>query len=260
MFPIRDHNPSRTTPVVTLALIAANVVVFLATSGLVNDPRFLADWALIPALSRPETFVTSQFLHGGPLHLAGNMLFLWVFGDNLEDRMGRLPFLGFYLLSGIAAAIAQALPDPGSTIPMVGASGAIAGVMGGYLLLFPRARIDIMVILIVFFRIIPVPAWLVLAVWFGLQILSGVNTPVDTGGVAYLAHAGGFAAGLVMALPLWIRLGGPSFWRRADGQPAHPRVARRERTVAPQQNPWARPGEIRPVERPSPIPRSGHRR
>lgn len=137
MFPIRDHNPSRTTPYVVYALLAVNVIVFLAQT---MAPEFPTRWALIPARFAPETYITHQFMHGGPLHLAGNMLFLWIFGDNLEDRMGRLPFLGFYLASGVAAGLAQASGAPTSTIPMVGASGAIAGVMGDIFCCSPKPK------------------------------------------------------------------------------------------------------------------------
>ncbi len=260
MFPIRDHNPSRSAPVVTVALIAINVAVFALTAPLLGEPRFMAQWALIPAFSAPWTFVTSQFLHGGILHLGGNMLFLWIFGDNLEDRMGRAGFLAFYLLSGVAAALAQVLPDPGSTIPMVGASGAIAGVMGGYLLLFPRARVDVLLIFIVFVKIVPVRAWAVLAIWFGFQLLSGATSPIEAGGVAYWAHAGGFVAGLVLAVPVWLRLGGPAFWRHGPGLPPHPRVARRDRTVRPARDIWVAPGRPATGARRSPIPRAGRRK
>ncbi len=231
MFPFRDHNPSGRTPYVTYALIAANVLVFLMMLPLRTDPYaeavFYQTWALIPAKGDWGGYVTSQFLHGGILHLAGNMLFLWVFGDNVEDELGHLPFLGFYLLSGIAAGLAQSLPDPTSQIPMVGASGAIAGVMGGYLLLFPKARIDVLIIFVIIFKVFPIPAWIVLCVWFGLQIFSGASTPVNGGGVAYWAHAGGFVAGLVMMLPLWLRLGGVGFWSRTHGAPPHPEAVSR---------------------------------
>lgn len=244
MFPIRDHNPSEGTPFVTYALIAVNVLVFLATVPLMADERvlqaFYFQWALVPAISDPVTFVTSQFLHGGLLHLAGNMLFLWIFGDNLEEEMGHLRFLLFYLASGVGAALAQVLPDPTSTIPMVGASGAIAGVMGGYLLMFPRARVDVLIILIVFFRVIPIPAWLVLGFWFAIQVFSGAATPAGMGGVAYWAHAGGFVVGLALTLPVWQRRGGPAYWTRTHGHPPHPEARYRIRRT--------------------PIPRTGRRR
>jgi len=236
MFPIRDHNPSQTVPWVTLTLIAVNVVVFFTTlPALSNEAAaqdFLVRFAVIPAVSDPVTFVTSQFLHGGLLHLAGNMWFLWLYGDNLEDEMGHFPFLGFYLACGVAAALAQSLSEPASTIPMVGASGAIAGVMGGYLLLFPRARIDILVILLIFFRIFAIPAWVVLGLWFALQIGSGAATPAGVGGVAYWAHAGGFVAGLALTFPLWRRLGGPAFWRTTHGTPPHPEAQYRMRRTS----------------------------
>ena len=240
MFPIRDHNPSRKTPYVTYALIAVNIAVFILTAPYLDNPYFLADWALIPALFAPSTYITSQFLHGGILHLAGNMWFLWLFGDNLEDRMGRLTYLGFYLASGVAAGLGQAFSDPGSTIPMVGASGAIAGVMGGDLLLFPKARVDVLVIFLIFFRIFAIPAWIVLGIWFAIQIVSGASAPANMGGVAYWAHAGGFLAGLCLTFPLFLRLGGPVFWNRTHGAPPYPEADYR----------WRR----------SPIPSAGRRK
>ena len=228
MFPIRDHNPSERTPYVTLGLIATNVAVFLVGLGLFQDDhalaRFYYDYALLPMrLSNGENYaalVTSTFIHGGLAHLTGNMLFLWIFGDNLEDEMGHLPFLAFYLVCGIGASLAQAAVNPMSTIPIVGASGAIAGVMGGYLLLFPKARVDIFVFLIVFFRIFPIPAWIMLVVWFAMQLFSGITG--GGGGIAYWAHAGGFVAGLVLTVPLWLRLGGMRFWHHTQGHPPHP--------------------------------------
>lgn len=238
MFPIRDHNPSGRVPHVTRLLIAANVLIFLAYWFTLPSEmalaRFFFDWGLVPArVAAGEgglTFLSSMFLHGGWMHLAGNMLFLYVFGDNLEDEMGHGRFLGFYLLSGLAAAGLQFAAEPGSTIPMVGASGAIAGVMGGYLLLFPRAKVDVLFFFVIFFRVFPIPAWIMLGVWFGLQLFNGAMTPADVGGVAYWAHAGGFIAGLALCLPLWLRRGGPGFWARTQGAPPHPeavyRVAR----------------------------------
>jgi len=229
MFPIRDHNPSGQAPYVTFALIAINVLVFLwyftSLSEWDTQRLFLA-WGLVPARLMSgeglETVVTSMFLHAGWMHLGGNMLFLWIFGDNLEEEMGHLGFLIFYLACGAAAGLAQALPDPGALTPMVGASGAIAGVMGGYLLLFPKARVDVLFIFIIFFRIFAIPAWIVLGIWLALQIFSGVATPTDAGGVAYWAHVGGFVAGLVLTLPAWRRRGASGYWQATAGHPPHP--------------------------------------
>ncbi|MCU9850054.1 rhomboid family intramembrane serine protease [Defluviimonas sp. WL0024] len=230
MFPIRDHNPSRRTPYVVYGLIAANIVAFLLQLPHMNSERammvFWRDWAMIPAAvtegGEVRGVLTSMFLHAGLMHLAGNMLFLWIFGDNLEDQMGHLGFLAFYLVSGLAAAAAHIAADPGSVVPTVGASGAIGGVLGGYLLLFPRARIDILVIFFVFFRVFALPAWVMLGLWFGMQILGGLGTPSEAGGIAYWAHAGGFAAGMALTLPLWLRRGAAAFWQRTQGRPPHP--------------------------------------
>jgi membrane associated rhomboid family serine protease len=235
LIPIRDHNPSHRRPYVTWALVAVNIAVFVLFNLGAEDEEALYDlfytWGMLPiSLSGGDgwgTLLTHQFLHGDILHLGSNMLFLWIFGDNLEDALGHWKFLGFYLLSGLGAAALQYGADPQSMIPMVGASGAIAGVLGGYLLLYPRARIDLFLFLIVIFRIIPMPAWLVLGTWFGLQILGGVGEPGDGGGVAYWAHAGGFIAGLVLIWPLWQRLGGRAFWSRCLMQPPHPEATYR---------------------------------
>ena len=156
------------------------------------------------------------------MHLAGNMLFLWIFGDNLEDKMGHIPFLIFYLICGIGADIAQFAVDPYSPIPVVGASGAIAGVMGGYLLLFPKAKVDIFIFLIIFIRILPIPAWIMLGLWFGLQLFNGVSADASAGGVAHWAHAGGFIVGFVLTVPLWLRLGAGGWWVKTDYHPPHP--------------------------------------
>ncbi|RYH01899.1 rhomboid family intramembrane serine protease [Salipiger sp. IMCC34102] len=232
MLPFRDHNPSHTVPYVTYALIAANVAIWLWTVVAGADAqalnRLYYDFALIPArVTGGEGwggFVTSTFLHGGVMHLAGNMLFLHIYGDNLEDKMGRLPFLGFYLACGIAGGVAQVLSEPFSAVPTVGASGAIAGVMGGYLLLFPRARVDVFFYVTVF----ALPAWLLLVAWFALQLAGGFG-PGD--GVAYWAHNGGFVAGLLLTLPVWLRLGGPRFWRRTEGHLDHPPAVWRRSSV-----------------------------
>jgi len=272
MFPIRDHNPSDRTPFVTWALIAINIVVFLsyfpALSG--SEARlmgFFDQWALVPSevLRGVEghTIVTSMFLHGGWMHLIGNMLFLYIFGDNLEDLMGHVTFLLFYLASGVAAAAGQVLADPGSSVPMVGASGAIAGVMGGYLLLFPRARIDVLVIIIFLIKIFTIPAWLMLGLWFALQLVNGLAMDVAGGGVAYWAHAGGFVAGVVLTLPLFLRRGGTAYWAAHHGRPPHEEVQYRRdptrRTSIPRRVRTGHSGETR-VSDLSRIPRSGQRR
>jgi membrane associated rhomboid family serine protease len=229
MFPIRDHNPSGGTPFVTFALIAINILVFLGYFTTLDEWKlndFFLTWGLIPARFMAgdgwETLLTSMFLHGGWLHLGGNMLFLWIFGDNLEEEMGHVGFLIFYLAAGACAGLAQVLPDPGSGAPMVGASGAIAGVMGGYLLLFPKAKVDVLFIFVIFFRIFAIPAWIVLGLWLGIQIFSGFATPAEGDGVAYWAHVGGFAAGLVLTLPVWLRRGGGGYWQETEGRPPHP--------------------------------------
>jgi membrane associated rhomboid family serine protease len=239
MFPIRDHNPSTRTPFVTWALIAINVVVFLSYAGALGTREILGvygQWAMIPervtAGQQTYTVLTSMFLHGGWMHLIGNMLFLYIFGDNVEDELGHAGFLAFYVGTGAAAALAHLAADPASPVPTVGASGAIAGVMGGYLLMFPRARVDVLLIVVFIIRIIPVPAFLMLGVWFGIQVVSGVAVDTSRGGVAYWAHAGGFAAGALGLLPSWLRRGGPAFWRRTHGTPPHPE-ARYARTAIP---------------------------
>jgi membrane associated rhomboid family serine protease len=230
MFPIRDHNPSGRTPYVVYGLMAANILIFLSYAASLNDDYalyvLLNRWALIPAgLSHGQgyhTLFSSMFLHGGWMHLIGNMLFLWIFGDNLEDELGHVKFLAFYIACGLGAGLAHVLAAPYSAVPTVGASGAIAGVMGGYLLLFPRARVDILLILIVYFRVFSIPAWIVLMVWLGMQFFGGLGADPDTGGVAYWAHSGGFLIGLVLAVPLWMRRGGPAYWQRNQGHPPHP--------------------------------------
>jgi membrane associated rhomboid family serine protease len=231
MFPIRDHNPSGRTPYVTIALIAVNIAVFFwyfTTMGEAQINALLNQWGLVPARLMAgqgfETLLTHMFLHGGWMHLGGNMLFLWIFGDNLEDEMGHFWFLLFYLASGLAAAALQAGADLHSEIPMVGASGAIAGVMGGYLLLHPKARVDVLFIFVIFFRIFPIPAWIVLGLWLGIQVFSGVSTPSAEGGVAYWAHVGGFAGGLILTLPFWLRRGAKAYWVETGGVPPHPQA------------------------------------
>lgn len=232
MFPIRDHNPSGRVPYVTYGLILANIGVFFSYWFTIPTEAqlsmFFIEWGVVPQRviwgEGLHGLFTSMFLHAGLLHLAGNMLFLWIFGDNLEDVLGHVRYLGFYILSGLAAAGLQVFADPGSFVPMVGASGAIAGVMGGYVLLYPRARVDVLVIFMIFFRVFPIPAWVMLGLWFGMQLVAGFSLPGDGGGVAYWAHAGGFIAGLAMMFPVWRALGGAGFWQQTHGQPPHPQA------------------------------------
>jgi membrane associated rhomboid family serine protease len=205
MFPIGDDNTQeRTFPVVTYVLIALNVLFFLVE--LSGGDQFIKQWAFIPArfsaapASAAITILTSMFMHGGWMHLFGNMLFLWIFGDNVEDRFGHVQFLFFYLLVGLAATLAQFALAPHSTLPNVGASGAIAGVLGAYILMFPQSRVNVL-----FGRqIVAMPAIIVLGMWIALQLFSGMgsiahtNETADAGGVAYMAHIGGFFAGFLL--------------------------------------------------------------
>ena len=228
MIPLRDNIPSLRAPIVTIGIIIVNVLVYLNQMRL--PPRaatqFVYLYGLIPLeissgdllVPHPvplySTILTSMFVHGGLFHLAGNMLYLWIFGDNVEDRMGRFRFLVFYLLSGLAAVAAQVLSDPGSKIPMVGASGAISGVLGAYLLLFPHARVMTLIFFGWFVRLVEIPALIVLGFWIVVQVLNGLLTlGVQVGGVAWFAHIGGFVAGLVMVKP-FSRSSGRSDWRQ----------------------------------------------
>ena len=194
-----------TAPVVVYTLIALNVAFFFAELG--GGDSFIVRWAFVPRrfLADPAggfvTVFTSMFMHGGWMHLGGNMLYLWIFGDNVEDRFGHVKFLVFYLLCGIAATFAQMAFNPGSNVPNVGASGAIAGVLGGYILLFPGTRVRVLLGR----SVVPMPALVVIGLWIVLQLVSGIGSIApaeDTGGIAYMAHIGGFAAGFVLTLIL----------------------------------------------------------
>jgi membrane associated rhomboid family serine protease len=207
MIPLRDVIPSRSTPVVTVALIVVNALAFLYEISLPEEAlnEFVVYWGLVPAAFSWVAVFTSMFLHGGFLHFAGNMLYLWIFGDNVEDRMGHGRFLTFYLLCGTAAALAQTVLEPGSPIPMVGASGAIAGVMGAYFVLYPHSRIVTLVPIFFFIQIIEVPAIFFLGIWFLMQFVSGVGsiataTGEPAGGIAFWAHVAGFVAGLASVM------------------------------------------------------------
>ena len=205
MIPLRDVIPSRTTPYVTFAIIAVNALAFLLELRAPDIQDFVFAYGLIPAEFSWVNVFTSMFLHGGWLHIIGNMWFLWIFGDNVEDRMGHGRFVVFYLLCGIAAALAQTMMAPNSQIPMVGASGAIAGVMGAYFVLYPRSRIVTLVPLFVFMQIMEVPAILFLGIWFLMQFISGVGTVAtvagrESGGVAFWAHVAGFITGVAAVM------------------------------------------------------------
>jgi membrane associated rhomboid family serine protease len=232
VLPLKDNIPTRTTSVITIALIGINVFVyfFLQQGGLKGpSDESVVKYSAIPyeithpgdhcglvqsgevacegqqgvegnAPSQPSTWLTilfAMFMHGGLLHLGGNMLFLWIFGNNVEDSMGPFRFTAFYLLGGLAATAAHVAVDPSSTSPTLGASGAIAAVLGGYALLYPRARVVTLIFIIIFVTVIELPALLVLGVWFLLQILSASSEPLQGGGVAYFAHIGGFVFGLL---------------------------------------------------------------
>ncbi|GAB4259793.1 MAG: rhomboid family intramembrane serine protease [Pararhodobacter sp.] len=210
-------------------MIVLNVAVFLAYWPLGTDQsvaRVFAEWGMVPArISTGEAMITpltAMFVHGGWLHIGLNMLFLRIFGDNLEDEMGGPKFLGFYLLCGLIAFFVQYIAAPGSQVPVAGASGAVAGVMGGYFLMFPRARVDVALYLVVTVRVIAVPAWLLLSAWFVLQVWGGMATPAGSGSVAFWAHVGGFSAGVALTVPLWRMRGGRNFWHRFHGLPPHP--------------------------------------
>ena len=230
MIPLGDSVPIRSWPVVTWGLIGINVWVFFHELALgSNLEAFIQVWGFVPAryfllaatapgewADRYVPLFSSMFLHGGWAHLIGNMIYLWIFGDNVEDRLGHLRYLVFYLLSGVAAALAQAYLFPDSTIPTVGASGAISGVLGAFLVLFPTARVFTLVPLLLFFPVVELPAVLYLGFWFLMQLVSGTASlaaAADAGGVAWWAHVGGFVVGVVLAPILRRRESYPKFWR-----------------------------------------------
>jgi len=217
MIPIHDNNPTRTKPVVTVSLIGICVVVFLwelllpiheqakMLQGMGVIPAYLFKHEIQPAstyvIPAWMTIFTSMFLHGGWMHLIGNMLYLWIFGNNIEDAMGHVKFLIFYLLCGVCAVFANALPNPASVTPMIGASGAISGVLGAYLLLYPHARVLILIPLLFVLYSVWWPAWVVLLFWFVWQIASSIlYASVEGGGIAWGAHIGGFAAGALLVV------------------------------------------------------------
>lgn len=211
MFPYKDDNPTYTFPIVTIGLIALNVVVFTLQATSPADPRrivleygaiphFLLTFTHIQPHHPVVTVFTSMFMHGGLLHLGSNMLYLWIFGDNIEDRLGHLRFLFFYILCGIAAAYSHAFTEPSSMIPMIGASGAVSGVLGAYLLLFPLAGVRTLVFFGFFVQAVRLPAVLVIGLWIVIQFVNGIlyRGLLGGGGVAWFAHIGGFLFGLFM--------------------------------------------------------------
>jgi len=210
MIPIRDENPTRSIAWMTILLIVTNVTISILQWILPHGAgrALTMAGALIPAHLRDApaaggippvlTLVTSQFLHGGVLHLAGNMLFLWIFGNNVEDVMGPLRFVVFYLLCGIIAGLVQYASGTDSRIPTVGASGAISGVLGAYAVLFPRARIHTLIFLVIYITVVPIPALLWVGIWFALQVVQGLASRGMAGGVAWFAHIGGLLAGILL--------------------------------------------------------------
>jgi membrane associated rhomboid family serine protease len=213
--PLYDDHATRRVPAANYWLIGICVGAFLWLLG-ANQHRVLSSYGMIPAvlfgsaylgpslrvLPPWATVFTSMFLHGGWFHLIGNMIFLWIFGKNVEGALGHFRYLALYLSAGVVAAFVQALSDPNSHVPMIGASGAIAGVLGAYLVLYPRANVHVFVWIVLFFRIVNVPAWVLLGLWFGMQVISGLNQGHGTPGVAFWAHVGGFVAGAVLVTVL----------------------------------------------------------
>ncbi len=260
MIPLHDDNPTTLTPFVTVGLIVACVAVFLWQVTLPPGAaeRAVYAYGMIPAvlfgarelpaelvaIPAVASVLTSMFMHGGWMHLIGNMLYLWIFGNNVEDAMGHRRFVVFYLLCGLAAALAQAFQDPASTVPMIGASGAIGGVLGAYVLLYPQARVLVLIPLGFFFYTLRIRALYVLGFWFVLQFVSSALAGAQVGGVAYWAHIGGFIAGMVLILP-FRRKGFPLF--------AGPRGGR------PNTNPTGQPAILKPAA-PPPGPKAKDRR
>lgn len=220
MIPLKDNNPTRTFPFITIAFISLNIVFFLFELGQgENIETFVRSFGCTPyeitTGTDMEPFIffpvrltifTSMFLHGGWMHLIGNMLYLWIFGNNIEDRLGHLRFIFFYLLAGIIATFAQIIISPFSTIPQIGASGAVSGILGAYILLYPRAKVLTLIPLFYFIRIISLPAFVVLGFWIVLQIINGFASfsYAAQGGIAFFAHIGGFLAGLLFVKPFLI--------------------------------------------------------
>jgi membrane associated rhomboid family serine protease len=206
MIPLRDVIPSRTTPYITVGIIVVNALAWLFEVALPGDalPVLLQTYGVVPGAFHASTLVTSMFLHGSWMHVIGNMWYLWIFGDNVEDRLGHGRFIVFYLLCGIIAALGQIAIDPGSTLPTIGASGAIAGVMGAYFVLYPRSRVLTLISIIILWEVVELPAIVLLGFWFVMQLFSAgtiaITAGTGGGGVAFAAHVAGFVAGMVVGL------------------------------------------------------------
>jgi len=219
VFPLRDDNPTELPPIFTVGVILLCIAVWIYVQGAgISAPtlqRSVCTLGAIPAevtgdlVGRGpcptggltwQALITSMFLHGSWMHLIGNLWFLWIFGNNVEDSMGHLRFLVFFVVTGVAAALAHVLANPASTMPMVGASGAISAIMGAYVVLYPRARIHTLFFFLFFIRVIPLPAWLMLGYWLLIQVVSHASIPAEGGGVAYAAHIGGFLSGVLLIL------------------------------------------------------------
>ena len=220
MIPLRDVIPSRTTPYITITIIVLNALAWFLELSLPRDvlPLFLQVYGVVPARLQAPTLLTSMFLHGSWMHVIGNMWYLWIFGDNVEDRVGHGRFIVFYLLCGIAAALGQVVIDPGSTLPTIGASGAIAGIMGAYFVLYPRSRVLTLIPLVIFWEVIELPATMLLGFWFLMQLFSAgaiaVTSTTGGGGVAFMAHVAGFVLGAIGVLVFRKKALAP--WERVD--------------------------------------------
>jgi membrane associated rhomboid family serine protease len=214
MIPLKDDNPTHIFPLITIGLIVVNTAVLILQILSPSDPQQIAfSYGAIPRylmtfksnqpIHPAFTVLTSMFMHGGVLHLASNMLYLWIFGNNIEDKLGHMRFIIFYLLCGIAAAFAHAITDPASRIPMIGASGAVSGVLGAYLILFPHARVHTLVFLGFFVQVVRLPAIFIIGFWIFIQFINGILSKgfAGQGGVAWFAHVGGFVIGLILILP-----------------------------------------------------------
>lgn len=236
IFPFRDDNPVHETPYLTYGIIGLCVLVFIYQAGLPEQALhdFITQHGFVPGrfFTTPGdesfTLLSSMFMHGDIMHLAGNMLYLWIFADNVEVAMGRARFILFYLLCGLAAALSHGALIPDSTIPMVGASGAISGVLGAYLLLYPKANVRVFVALYFYWQAINVPAWVVLGLWFLMQFIGAAGSPADGPGVAFWAHIGGFVAGMALV----------RFFLRKNEHLFHGRHSRPWQSARYKKGPW----------------------